>query len=235
MRITGLFCMDDIPALHEHRSAGIARSLTYANSKPKLVCLKKGSDRLMEAFINTAAVVALGEMGDKTQVLALLLAVRYQRTLPILLGILIATLLTMSVTALVGTTFSSLIPDSILRWLLVVMFLGIAIWTLIPEDDDDDDDLPLKSSVSLIFTAFLTFLFAELGDKSQIATLIMAAKYGDFTSVMAGSTVGEMLAITPAVLLGKTTAQWIPLAWIRIAAAAIFAAMGVWILIVGLG
>ena len=189
----------------------------------------------MEAFINTAAVVALGEMGDKTQVLALLLAVRYQRTLPILLGILIATLLTMSVTALVGTTFSSLIPDSILRWLLVVMFLGIAIWTPIPEDDDDDDDLPLKSSVSLIFTAFLTFLFAELGDKSQIATLIMAAKYGDFTSVMAGSTVGEMLAITPAVLLGKTTAQWIPLAWIRIAAAAIFAAMGVWILIVGLG
>jgi len=189
----------------------------------------------MEAFINTAAVVALGEMGDKTQVLALLLAVRYQRTLPILLGILIATLLTMSVTALVGTTFSSLIPDSILRWLLVVMFLGIAIWTLIPEDDDDDDDLPLKSSVSLIFTAFLTFLFAELGDKSQIATLIMAAKYGDFTSVMAGSTVGEMLAITPAVLVGKTTAQWIPLAWIRIAAAAIFPAMGVWILIVGLG
>jgi putative Ca2+/H+ antiporter (TMEM165/GDT1 family) len=227
--------MDDIPALHEHRCAGIARSLTYANSKPKHVRLKKGSDRLMEAFINTAAVVALGEMGDKTQVLALLLAVRYQRTLPILLGILIATLLTMSVTALVGTTFSSLIPDSILRWLLVVMFLGIAIWTLIPEDDDDDDDLPLKSSVSLIFTAFLTFLFAELGDKSQIATLIMAAKYGDFTSVMAGSTVGEMLAITPAVLLGKTTAQWIPLAWIRIAAAAIFAAMGVWILIVGLG
>jgi putative Ca2+/H+ antiporter (TMEM165/GDT1 family) len=228
--------MDDIPALHEHRCAGIARSLTYANSKLKHVCLKKGSDRLMEAFLNTAAVVALGEMGDKTQVLALLLAVRYQRTLPILLGILIATLLTMSVTALVGTTFSSLIPDSILRWLLVVMFLGIAIWTLIPEDDDDDDeDLPLKSSVSLIFTAFLTFLFAELGDKSQIATLIMAAKYGDFTSVMAGSTVGEMLAITPAVLVGKTTAQWIPLAWIRIAAAAIFAAMGIWILIVGLG
>jgi putative Ca2+/H+ antiporter (TMEM165/GDT1 family) len=227
--------MDDIPALHEHRCAGIARSLTYANSKLKHLCLKKGPDRLMEAFLNTAAVVALGEMGDKTQVLALLLAVRYQRTLPILLGILIATLLTMSVTALVGTTFSSLIPDSILRWLLVVMFLGIAVWTLIPEDDDDDDDLPLKSSVSLIFTAFLTFLFAELGDKSQIATLIMAAKYGDFTSVMAGSTVGEMLAITPAVLLGKTTAQWMPVAWIRIAAAAIFAAMGVWILIVGLG
>ena len=189
----------------------------------------------MEAFLNTAVVVALGEMGDKTQVLALLLAVRYQRSLPILIGIFIATLLTMGVTALVGTTFSNLIPDSILRWLLVVMFLGIAIWTLIPEDDDDDEDLPVKSSVSLIVTAFITFLLAELGDKSQIATLIMAAKYGDFTNVMAGSTVGEMLAITPAVLLGKTTAQWLPVVWIRIAAAAIFAAMGVWILIVGLG
>jgi putative Ca2+/H+ antiporter (TMEM165/GDT1 family) len=189
----------------------------------------------MDAFLNTAVVVALGEMGDKTQVLALLLAVRYQRSLPILIGIFIATLLTMSVTALVGTTFSSFIPAAVLRWLLVVMFLGIAIWTLIPEDDDDEEELPLKSSVSLIFTAFITFLLAELGDKSQIATLIMAAKYGDFTSVMAGSTIGEMLAITPAVLLGKTTAQWIPVVWIRIAAAAIFAAMGVWILIVGLG
>jgi putative Ca2+/H+ antiporter (TMEM165/GDT1 family) len=190
----------------------------------------------MEAFLNTAVVVALGEMGDKTQVLALLLAVRYQRSLPILIGIFIATLLTMSVTALVGTTFSSFIPAAVLRWILVAMFLGIAIWTLIPEDDDDDEEeLPLKSSVSLIFTAFITFLLAELGDKSQIATLIMAAKYGDFTSVMAGSTIGEMLAITPAVLLGKTTAQWIPVVWIRIAAAAIFAAMGVWILIVGLG
>jgi putative Ca2+/H+ antiporter (TMEM165/GDT1 family) len=190
----------------------------------------------MEAFINTAAVVALGEMGDKTQVLALLLAVRYQRSLPIMIGIFIATLLTMSVTALVGMTVSSFIPTAVLRWVLVAMFLGIAIWTLIPDDDDEEQEYSsFKSSVSLIFTAFLTFLFAELGDKSQIATLIMAAKYGDFMNVMAGSTVGEMLAITPAVLLGKTTAQWMPVAWIRIAAASVFAAMGIGILIVGLG
>ena len=188
----------------------------------------------MEAFINTAAVVALGEMGDKTQVLALLLAVRYQRSLPIIAGIFIATLLTMGVTALVGTTFSNIIPTYILRWLLVAMFFGIGLWTLIPEKDDDDDDVPLKSSSSLIFTAFITFLLAELGDKSQIATLIMAAKYGDFMSVMSGATIGEMLAITPAVLLGKTTAQWMPLAWVRLAAAALFIAMGVWIAIFGL-
>ncbi len=184
----------------------------------------------MEAFINTTAVVALGEMGDKKQVLALLLAIRYQRILTIIAGIFIATLLTMGLTALVGTTFSSFIPTAVLRWLLVAMFLGIAVWTLIPEDDDDDDDeVPLKSSTSLIITAFITFLVAELGDKSQIATLIMAAKYRDFVSVVSGATMGEMLAIMPAVLLGKTTAQWIPLAWVRVAAASVFAAMGIWI------
>lgn len=188
----------------------------------------------MEAFMNTAAVVGLGEMGDKTQVLALLLAVRYRRSLPILFGIFIATLLTMGVTALLGTTISSLVPTPILRWLLVVMFFGVALWTLIPEEDDDDEDIPAKSSTSLVLTAFIAFILAELGDKSQIATLIMAAKYGSFGSVMAGATVGEMLAISPAVLLGKTTAQWIPLKWMRIAAATLFAALGAWILIFGL-
>ena len=188
----------------------------------------------MEAFINTAAVVGLGELGDKTQVLALLLAVRYQRSWPILAGIFIATLLTMGVTALVGTTISSFLPASILRWVLVVMFFAVAAWTLIPEGDDDDEDVPVKSSSSLIFTAFITFILAELGDKSQVATLVMAAKYGDFAMVMAGATLGEMIAISPAVLLGKTTAQWIPMKWVRIAAAAIFAALGAWVLIFGL-
>ena len=189
----------------------------------------------MEAFINTAVVVGLGEMGDKTQVLALLLAVRYRRSLPILAGIFIATLLTMGVTALLGTTLSSLIPPATLRWVLAAMFVGVAVWTLIPEEDDDDDDeAPVRSSTSLVVTAFITFVLAELGDKSQIATLIMAATYGSFGSVMAGATLGEMIAISPAVLLGKTTAQWLSLRWIRIAAASLFAAMGVWILIFGL-
>ena len=114
------------------------------------------------------------------------------------------------------------------------MFFGVALWTLIPEEDDDDEDIPAKSSTSLVLTAFIAFILAELGDKSQIATLIMAAKYGSFGSVMAGATVGEMLAISPAVLLGKTTAQWIPLKWMRIAAATLFAALGAWILIFGL-
>ena len=189
----------------------------------------------MEAFINSAAVVALGELGDKTQVLALLLAVRYQRSWPILGGIFFATLLTMGVTALLGTTISAFLPTPILRWVLVAMFYAVALWTLVPEgDDDDDDDVPLKSSGSLVLTAFVTFILAELGDKSQIATLVMAAKYGDFPLVMAGATLGEMLAISPAVLLGQTTAQWLPMKWVRVAAAALFAALGTWVLVFGL-
>ncbi len=188
----------------------------------------------MEAFLNTAAVVGLGEMGDKTQVLALLLAVRYQRSWPILAGIFIATLLTMGVTALIGTTISSFMPPSLLRWVLVAMFFAVAAWTLVPEGDDDDEEMPMKSSSSLVLTAFITFILAELGDKSQVATLVMAAKYGDFALVMAGATLGEMIAISPAVLLGKTTAQWIPMKWVRVAAAAIFAALGAWVFIFGL-
>ncbi len=189
----------------------------------------------MEAFINTAAVVGLGEMGDKTQVLALLLAARYRRSWPILAGIFLATLLTMGVTALIGTTISEFLPPTILRWALVVMFFAVAAWTLIPEDDDDEDeDIPVKSSSSLVLTAFITFIIAELGDKSQVATLVMAAKYGDFAMVMAGATLGEMIAISPAVLLGKTTAQWIPMTWVRVAAAAIFALLGLWVLVFGL-
>lgn len=188
----------------------------------------------IEAFINTAAVVGLGEMGDKTQVLALLLAVRYRRSGPILSGIFIATLLTMGVTALVGTTISSLVPHELLRWLLVVMFFAVAAWTLVPEDEEDEDEVPMKSSSSLVLAAFVTFILAELGDKSQLATLVMAAKYGDFGSVMAGATLGEMLAISPAVLLGKTTAAWIPMRRVRMAAAALFALLGLWVLAFGL-
>ncbi len=189
----------------------------------------------MEPFINSTAVVALGELGDKTQVLALLLAVRYQRVWPILTGIFIATLLTMGVTALLGTTISNFLPPHLLRWVLVAMFYAVALWTLVPEgDDDDEEDVTPKSSHSLVLTSFVTFILAELGDKSQIATLVMAAKYGDFASVMAGATLGEMIAISPAVLLGQTTAQWLPMKWVRVAAAMLFAALGTWVLVFGL-
>lgn len=188
----------------------------------------------MEAFLNSTLIVALGEMGDKTQVLALLLAARYRRPWPIIIGIFLATLLWMGVTAWLGAFVSHLFPPAVLRWVLVVMFFAVAIWSLLPEHDDDEDEPVFKSSHSLILTAFITFLLAEMGDKSQAATFVLAAKYQDITSVMAGATVGEMLAIVPAVLLGKSTAQWLPVKWVRIAAAAIFAGLGCWILFFGL-
>lgn len=189
----------------------------------------------MEAFFNTALIVALGEMGDKTQVLALLLAARYRKPWPIAGGILLATVLSMGITAWLGAFVSHVFSTSVLRWILVAMFLAVAVWTLMPEHESDDDVPAFKSSTSLVLTAFTTFLLAELGDKSQAATFLMAAKYNDFPLVMAGSVVGEMAAIVPAVLLGKTTAQWLPLKWVRIAAACVFAALGCWLLVFGLG
>jgi putative Ca2+/H+ antiporter (TMEM165/GDT1 family) len=188
----------------------------------------------LEAFLNTTLVVALGEMGDKTQLLALLLAARYRKPWPIVLGILIATIASMGITAWLGSFVSHLIPQDVLRWVLVVMFFAVALWTLKPEQDDDDETHALKSSASLVLTAFTTFLLAELGDKSQAATFVMAAKYQQFIPVMAGSTLGEMMAIVPAVFLGKTTAEWLPLKWVRLAAALVFAALGCWVLVFGL-
>jgi putative Ca2+/H+ antiporter (TMEM165/GDT1 family) len=189
----------------------------------------------MEAFLNSTLVVALGEMGDKTQVLALLLAIRYRRHWPIVLGIFIATLLSMGVTAWLGAFVAHLVPVHILRWIVAVLFFAVAIWSLLPEHGHEDDKPVLKSSASLVLTAFITFLLAELGDKSQAATFVLAAKYQNYVAVMAGSTLGEMIAIVPAVLLGKTTAQWLPIKWVRIASAAVFAALGGWVLVYGLG
>jgi putative Ca2+/H+ antiporter (TMEM165/GDT1 family) len=189
---------------------------------------------MLEAFLNTTLVVALGEMGDKTQLLALLLAARYRKPWPIVAGILLATIASMGLTAWVGSFVAHLIPQGVLRWVLVAMFFAVAIWTLIPEQDEGEHEPAFKSSASLVLTAFTTFLLAELGDKSQAATFVMAAKYQQFAAVAAGSTLGEMLAIVPAVFLGQTTARWVPLKWIRLAAAAVFAVLGVWLLIFGL-
>lgn len=187
----------------------------------------------MEAFFNTAVIVSIGEMGDKTQVLALLLAARYRKPWPVAFGILIATVLSMSVTAWLGSFMSALFPPQVLRWILVSMFFAVAAWTLMPEHDHDDTPV-FKSSTSLVLTAFITFLLAEMGDKSQAATFLLAAKYHQFGWVMAGSTVGVMCSIAPAILLGKTTAQWLPLKWVRIVAACVFALLGCWLLIFGL-
>jgi len=189
----------------------------------------------IEAFSNTAIIVAIGEMGDKTQVLALLLAARYRKPWPVAFGVLIATVLSMGVTAWLGVFMSNLFSVHVLRWILVAMFFAVAAWTLMPEHEPDNAQPKMKSSASLVLTAFVTFLLAEMGDKSQAATFLLAAKYHQVGWVMAGSTLGLMCSILPAILLGKTTADWLPLKWVRIVAASIFALLGCWLLIFGLG
>jgi putative Ca2+/H+ antiporter (TMEM165/GDT1 family) len=189
-----------------------------------------------EAFFNTAAVVAIGEMGDKTQVLALLLAARYRKPWPVAAGVLLATLIAMSATAWLGAFASNLLPPQVLRWVLVVMFFAVAVWCLIPEKEEQDNQaVPPMSTAKLVLTSGVTFMLAEMGDKSQAATFLLAAKYHAVWPVMAGSTLGLMLSIAPAVMLGKTTANWLPLKWVRISAAAVFAALGLWLLAVGIG
>jgi len=188
----------------------------------------------LEAFTNTAVVVAIGEMGDKTQVLALLLAARYRKPWPVAAGVLVATLLSMGVTAWLGMFLSNLFSLAVLRWILVAMFFAVAIWTLIPDKSPDDSEVPMKSSANLMLTAFITFLLAEMGDKSQAATFLLAAKFHQVYSVMAGSTLGLMCSILPAILIGKTTADWVPLKLVRITAAIIFAVLGCWLLIFGI-
>ncbi|HSY29318.1 MAG TPA: TMEM165/GDT1 family protein [Burkholderiaceae bacterium] len=189
----------------------------------------------IEAFSNTAVIVAIGEMGDKTQVLALLLAARYRKPWPVAFGVLIATILSMGVTAWLGVFMSNLFSVHVLRWILVAMFFTVAAWTLMPEHEPENEQPKMKSSASLVLTAFVTFLLAEMGDKSQAATFLLAAKYHQVGWVMAGSTLGLMCSILPAILLGKTTADWLPLKWVRIVAASIFALLGCWLLIFGLG
>jgi len=186
---------------------------------------------VVEAFVNSALAVGLGELGDKTQLLALVLAARYRQRLPVIGGILVATCVLMAVTTALGVALGQNLPREALRWVIGIAFLVIAAWTLIPEKDDDDAAGAGRGLKRGAFMAsMIGFALAELGDKSQIATLTLAAKYQSFWPVAAGSIVGEMIAIVPAVLLGHSTAQLLPLKWVRLAAALLFAAFGVAVL-----
>ena len=181
----------------------------------------------MEAFINTALLVGVGEMGDKTQLLALLLAVRYQRSLPILGGIFLATLLTMAVTAAIGTTIAAFVPPAMLRWLLVVMFFAIAAWTLVPDKLDDDEE-GFTHRGNAFLTTLVAFFLVEMGDKTQVATIALGAQYHSVLAVAAGTTVGMMIANGPAVFLGEELVKRVSLKATRIAAALLFLVLGLW-------
>ena len=184
---------------------------------------------MLEAFLISTGVVALGEMGDKTQLLALLLAARFRKPLPIILGILVATLVNHAGAAALGAWLTRLVDPQWLRWGLGLSFLAVAAWMLVP-DKADDVAADAHPGWGVFGITVVAFFLAEMGDKTQIATVMLAAKYNALISVTAGTTLGMMLANVPAVLFGDKVVNWVPLAWVHRIAAAVFAVLGVLVL-----
>ncbi len=184
----------------------------------------------MEAFLVSMSVIALGEIGDKTQLLALLLAARFRKPLPIVAGILVATLANHALAGFLGNLFRAFVPGEILRWLLALAFFAVAIWTLRP-DRTDDDEPPPAPRWGVFAVTVTAFFFAEMGDKTQIATVVMAAQFQSLVAVVLGTTCGMLAADIPVVLLGNAAAAKIPFKAVRIAAALLFAVMGAYALL----
>ncbi|WP_322998255.1 TMEM165/GDT1 family protein [Castellaniella sp.] len=179
----------------------------------------------MNAFLISVGVVALGEIGDKTQLLAMVLAARYHRPGLICLGILIATLVNHALAGAVGIAVADLLHPTTLQWILGISFLLMAGWLLIP-DKLDDTPKPLHG-MGVLTTTIVLFFLAEMGDKTQIATIALAARFDSLLAVVAGSTLGMMLANVPAVYLGDKAASKLPLKWVHGAAAGLFAVIGI--------
>jgi len=179
----------------------------------------------MQSFLITTGIVALAEMGDKTQLLSLFLAARFRRPVPIILGILTATIANHAGAGALGAWLASLLGLRILSWILAASFLGMAAWALIPDSPDEAKED--SGRLGIFGTTVVAFFLAEMGDKTQIATVALAARFHAFLPVVAGSTIGMMLANVPVVLLGDRASRSLPLKWIRLASAAIFAVLGV--------
>jgi putative Ca2+/H+ antiporter (TMEM165/GDT1 family) len=180
----------------------------------------------MDAFVISTGVVALAEIGDKTQLLAFLLAARFKKPWTIILAILLATIANHALAALLGTWLTTLLAPDVLRWVLGISFVLMAGWILIPDKLDDTEAVGI-GHLSVFGTTFLTFFLAEMGDKTQIATVALAAQYQAFILVVLGTTLGMMIANVPAVLVGEKLAHRIPVKWVHGIAAAIFLVLGV--------
>lgn len=184
---------------------------------------------MLEAFLVSVAVVALGELGDKTQLLALVLAARYARPWPIVAGILVATLANHAAAAWVGNAVAAALPPDVLRWLLALSFFAVAAWALKP-DKLDEDEGPPTSHWGVFAVTVVAFFMAEMGDKTQIATVMLAARFDSLPAVIAGTTLGMLLVNVPTVFIGKAASERIPFRAVRIAAALLFAGLGLWVL-----
>ena len=187
----------------------------------------------LEPFLISTGLVAIAEIGDKTQLLALVLAARFRTPWPILAGILVATIANHALAAGLGAVAGGWLEGPWMRWVLGGLFLAFAAWALIPDKFEEDDEPPKRDGASVFWTTTVAFFFVEMGDKTQVATAALGARFQDVALVAAGTTLGMMLANAPAVLIGEAAATKLPLKLIRLVAAASFAAIGLWILIAG--
>jgi putative Ca2+/H+ antiporter (TMEM165/GDT1 family) len=183
----------------------------------------------MEAFLLSTGIVALAEMGDKTQLLSLVLAARFRRPWPILWGILIATLANHALAGAVGASVTAWLGPQWLRWILAGSFIAMAAWMLVP-DKLDDDDAPDAPRHSVLVTTVIAFFLAEMGDKTQVATVMLAAQYQTWFAVVAGTTLGMMLANAPVVWFGERVMRRVPVRAVHIVSALIFLGLGLAIL-----
>lgn len=183
---------------------------------------------MLEVFGVSVGLIALAEIGDKTQLLAIVLAARYRRPLPIILGILVATLLNHAAAAGLGYVIAQWLTGDWSRIGVGAAFMAMAAWALIP--DKDDERAENKDAGGVFLTTLVAFFLVEIGDKTQIATSLLAARYHDILTVAAGTTLGMMVANVPAVLLGGAATRLVPLGAVRIGAALVFATIGVWVI-----
>lgn len=180
----------------------------------------------MESLFISTGVVALAEMGDKTQLLAFILAARFKKPVPIILGILLATVVNHGLAGALGAWIMSTISPQVLRWVLGLSFLGMAVWTLIP-DKIEEEETQVAQKYGVFGATLITFFLAEMGDKTQIATVALAAHYAAPLMVVIGTTLGMLVADVPAVFVGDKLASKIPMRWVHGVAAGVFAVLGI--------
>lgn len=181
----------------------------------------------MQSFLVSTSVVGLAEIGDKTQLLSLVLAARYRKPIPIILGVFVATLINHAASGALGAWLASVLSPSILNWAVVASFAVMAVWILIPDKLDGAEAVSTTHPMGVFSTTALTFFLAEMGDKTQVVTIALAARFHEFFGVVAGTTLGMMLANVPAVFLGHKFAGRLPTRAVHAVAAVIFAVLAI--------
>lgn len=184
----------------------------------------------MEALFTSTALVALAEMGDKTQLLAMLLATRFRKPVPIIFGILIATIANHFLAALLGHSIAGVLTRDWFRYAVALSFIAMAAWTLVPDKIDEDAPLKAPSKAGVFLTTLVAFFLVEMGDKTQVATIALGARFDNLIAVTTGTTLGMMIANVPAVLFGEALARKVPMRALQVGAALLFLLLGLWMI-----